>query len=76
MIPCKEIVFILSSDAEISWMKRAELKMHLMMCRHCSNYSVQLGMLKNGFIKLFSEMASTSAEEVKNLEDEIIRKIP
>ena len=75
MLPCKEIVYILSSDIEISWLKKAELKMHLAMCRHCSNYASQLGMLNKGIKKLVSGAASTTADEVKNLEEAIVRKI-
>ncbi len=75
MLPCKEIVRILSSDSELPWMKKAEMKMHLMMCRHCSNYAAQLTMLKQGFKKLFSETEATDSVEIKNLEEDVIRKI-
>lgn len=80
MLPCKDIVRILSSQDssadELSWMKRAELRMHLLMCKHCSRYASQLKMMKHGFKKLFSRITQVDQGNIKRLEDDIIEKLP
>lgn len=75
MLPCKEIVRILSSEEETSLLKRAELKMHLMMCEHCSAYSRHLKAMRKGFRDLFGRLTKVSPDSVERLESEVIRKI-
>ena len=70
MLPCKDIVRILSTEEDTSLMVTAEIKMHLLMCKHCSAYNKHLQMMKNGFRKLFSKLTT-----VENLENQIIKKI-
>lgn len=74
MLPCKEIVHILSSDENISWMRRMEFKLHLKMCRHCSNYAAQLKMIKSAASQLFSKITALDAVEVAELENEVVRQ--
>ena len=76
MLPCREIVRILSSHEEISWMRRAELRMHLLMCKHCSRYAAHLKMMRDGFSKLFSQITQADKVEIQRLENEIIEKLP
>ncbi len=75
MLSCKEIAKILSSGEELSWMKRAELRMHLMMCKLCSLYAQELKMMRNGFKKLFSQLTDVPENDLKRIEDEIVEKI-
>ncbi len=79
MLPCKEIVRILSSQDtsanEFSFMQRAGLRLHLLMCKHCSHYATHLEMMRAGFKKLFSKIMQVDKVEVQQLEDEIIRKV-
>lgn len=74
MLSCKEIVQMISSDEEMSWPRKAELKMHLMMCKHCSNYASQLKMMTTGFSKLFSKLTKVESNEVSQLEQDVIQK--
>ncbi|MBI4403418.1 MAG: hypothetical protein HY537_04615 [Deltaproteobacteria bacterium] len=71
MLPCKEIARLLSSEEELSWMKRGELKMHLLMCKHCSAYAAQLRIIKEAVVKLIQRKETV---KVKHLEDDIIGK--
>jgi len=75
MLSCKEVAKSLSSDDELSWIKRAELRMHLMMCKLCSLYAQELKMMKKGFQKLFSQLTEVSESEINRLENEITEKI-
>ena len=70
MLKCSEIARILSSGEETSWMKQAQMKMHLAMCKHCSRYAEQLRSIAASAGKLF---ASHSKEELAELEAKIIR---
>ena len=44
MLNCKEVTRLIASDelADAVWLKRALVGLHLMMCRHCKGYAVQL----------------------------------
>ena len=75
MLSCKEIVQLISSDVELTFMKRAELKVHLMMCKHCSRYSSHLKMITHGFKKLFSEKTKSDPAQVEKIEKEVIEKV-
>ena len=75
MLPCKDIVKLLSSEEKVTLLQRAELKMHLMMCEHCSTYSRQLKFMRNGFKKLFSKLTTLRPGAVEQLETKVIQKI-
>lgn len=76
MLSCKEIARILaSSEEDLSIMRKTELRMHLLMCKHCANYNKQLKLLKNGMHKLFRHKTSVDNEKIKNLENEVLKKV-
>lgn len=75
MLSCKEIVKILNSEEKIPLFQRAELKMHLMMCKHCSAYLKHLHSLRNGFKKLFSKLTQAEPKTVKHLEDKVLDQL-
>ncbi len=75
MLPCKEIVRILSSDEKVGVLRRAELKMHLMMCEHCSTYNRHLHSMKKGFKSLFARLTEVKPDAVERLEKEVIEKV-
>ena len=75
MLSCKEIVKILNSEEKVPLFQRAELKMHLMMCKHCSAYSKHLQSLRSGFKKLFSKLTRTEPKTVERIEDEVLDRM-
>jgi hypothetical protein len=60
MLTCKEAVRLISEglDRDLSWPTRLGLKMHLLMCRHCSAYGRQLRGLAHLFHLRFAEQQS------------------
>lgn len=44
MLNCREIGSLVATEelAEGSWLKKLEVRMHLLMCRYCSRYANQL----------------------------------
>lgn len=75
MLPCKEVVRILSSHEDLSWRKRAELRMHLLMCKRCSRYAAHLKIMRQGFRKLFARLTAVDRDQVTHLEDEVLKKL-
>lgn len=74
MTPCKDIVKMLSSGEQISFVKRMEMRMHLAMCEHCSTYAKQLRMMRDSFIKLFKQKTEVKSDQLEELESSIIEK--
>lgn len=75
MLRCYEIVKILSFEEELSFLKRAELKMHLTMCIHCSKYAKHLKILKDSFTTFFKMKTQVEKDQVKKLEEGVIDKV-
>lgn len=75
MLSCREIVSILNSEEKVPLLKRAELRMHLAMCKHCSGYAKQLPILKAAFGKLFSKLTEVDESKIKKLEEETLEKL-
>lgn len=60
MLTCKEAVRLISEglDRDLSWPTRLGLRMHLLMCRHCSAYGRQLRGLARLFHLRFADTRS------------------
>jgi hypothetical protein len=76
MMKCKDISqLIASGDSEnMGVMKRLELRLHLLMCRHCQSYSRQIKALGVGARRLVGAQEPTS-EELLHLENAICDRI-
>ncbi len=76
MLKCKDVSHLIASgDAEeLGFLKRLELRLHLMMCRHCQGYADQIKALGAGTRRLMGAREPT-AEELQHLENEICDKI-
>ena len=50
MLKCREVTRLVASDEvlELGFLKRMQLRMHLLMCRHCSGYAAQIRHLGEG----------------------------
>jgi len=66
MLCCKEVAAIVASDemGDLSWLKRLELRMHLMMCRLCRRYETQIRAIGN----IYREMWQSRREDPATLE--------
>ena len=74
MLSCKEIVRLVSSEERLSLMKRAELRLHLMMCEHCGRYREQLHALAKAAVSLLDRRVRESEADIKRLEEEAIER--
>jgi len=76
MMTCKEIAEILSkSEADLSLMKKIELKFHLFMCKACGAYQKQLQSLAKGLRNAFESFISKNKQEIIELEDKTINQL-
>lgn len=76
MLSCKDIVKIVSSEENSSWSKKIEVKMHLLMCRHCAKYAKQIDMIKKGFKKALSKSDIKNVDQkINEIENQVLEKI-
>ena len=70
MITCKNVAKLLSSDEflALAWWKRAEVRMHLLLCKHCSLFARQLQQIR-------AVVRSTPISEDPGVEDRIISRL-
>ena len=72
MLKCKDVSHLVASGdvAELGFMKRLELRVHLAMCRHCAAYVRQIHALGNG-IRNLTGASEPSSDELQQLENHI-----
>jgi hypothetical protein len=70
MISCKDVAKLLMSDElqAQSWWKRAEVRLHLAMCKFCSRLARQLEQLRFGARQMCDQNEADTG-----LEDRLIR---
>lgn len=54
MLKCNEITELASKslDTSIPWLKRSEMKLHLMMCKTCHQYVKQIKFIQNAISEI------------------------
>ena len=72
MLPCKEIVRVLSSGEELPLAKRLELRLHLMMCKYCARFATHLQIMRKQFSRLFNEQTSVKEDSIRQLEKTVL----
>lgn len=78
MIRCKEVATLLSSDlfASKSLLKRMEIRLHLMMCEHCSRLLKQLKGLRAAARRIAGSIDRELDQEAgKEMESRLLRKL-
>lgn len=75
MLPCREIVRILSSKEKISFAKWIELKLHLLRCKYCSWYNKHLKILIASYNELFKEQTQVREQAIKDLGKKVLSMI-
>lgn len=75
MMNCKEVTKLISSDEYLSesWGRRLQVRLHLLMCRHCSRLARQISLLKSGSRQLRERMETLDASALENLESRVLK---
>lgn len=65
MLTCREVTTMIGSDslARSTWRERMGVRLHLMMCRHCSRYAAQLRTIAAETRLVYSELPNVSELE-------------
>jgi len=76
MMTCSKISELVASGRidELGFFKRAELKMHYLMCKHCRGYAIQINALGLEVRRMVGVQEPT-AEQMQILEQQICDKI-
>lgn len=75
MLTCKEVVGILGSGDKLSFVRRLNLLLHLLICRQCVCYSKQLKILKQTMKKYFREETEVTPAMLKELEAKVLKAV-
>jgi hypothetical protein len=77
MLSCRQVAQFLSSDAldRATWATRVRVRLHLWMCRHCSQFAVQLRLLGSSARAAFKDERPETGTGTEKLEDRILRKL-
>jgi hypothetical protein len=75
MMPCKEVVRILSSGEELGFLRKSELIIHLTICRHCNAYNQHLIAMRKSFKQLYRQITAVEPKTIENLENKILRNL-
>ena len=73
MLMCKDVHHLVASGdvAELGWMRKIELKLHLLMCQHCRRYVEQMAAMGRGFRALVRGRQA-EPEQLNRLEKQIV----
>lgn len=76
MLTCKQLFAQLNNPEEPRDFKmKFSMWLHLLMCKHCSAYKSQLETLGKVYRKYFHQQCDCSQDEVKEVEDNILKKL-
>ena len=69
MLNCKEVIKLASQrqDAQLPWQTKIRFRMHLLMCKTCTQYVEQLAFIKKSISKRDEQIQNT--EHLKLSED-------
>ena len=78
MISCRELSKLITSDQILSesWLKRLEVKLHLLMCRHCSRLIRQIQMIRKAAreLRVRADLLDSPSQET-TLESRLLEKL-
>ncbi len=76
MLKCKEVSALVSSDNldNAGFMKKMEVRMHLLMCKHCSRYFDQIKSVGQG-AKDMAHGQEADSEQIERMEKNILDEV-
>jgi hypothetical protein len=76
MMSCEDIAFIISNETNIPLTKRIGLKMHLLICQCCTNYSQQLRIISEESKRVSApKFTSAQEEQISKSKDDMLKKL-
>ncbi len=73
MLKCRELSTLVATDEleNVGWMRRMEIRMHLLMCGHCRRYLQQIRAIGRGSRDLAGEREAGS-DQIERMEEHIL----
>lgn len=73
MLKCKEVSSLVSSDDLVGagFMKKLEVRMHILMCKHCARYFDQIKSVGQG-AKNLAHNQEANSEQIERMENHIL----
>jgi hypothetical protein len=74
MLACREVSRLVASGEidRAGWLRRLELRLHLMMCRHCRNYARQVRLIGTAARRIWGS-AIEDPGAVADLEQKVLK---
>lgn len=72
MMNCKDVMTKLSTDENLSFMQKMDLKFHLMMCRGCNRFKQQLNLMKEGVENIVTSEMRMQESRIKETEKKVL----
>jgi len=68
MIACKDATLLCSKQAELrlSFREQVQLKLHLLLCKPCRYFAMQISLLQQSYRKFAEQQSATWSEESKD----------
>ena len=73
MMTCKEVAEKLSSGVSLSFAQKAELTLHLLMCKNCQVYRKHLLIIADA-LKNLAKSRTVDEKTIEGLETQLIKK--
>ncbi len=75
MLNCREVARLIASDelADTGWSKRALVRIHLLMCRHCRRFAAELRAISTAALEL-GGFGPADLQALKRLERSILKR--
>ena len=76
MLKCRDISGLVASGTleHVGWMKKLEIKLHLMMCGHCARYLAQIRAIGQG-ARFLIRGQEADAGQLRRMEQEVLNKV-
>lgn len=75
MMNCKDVMTKLSTDENLSFMQKMDLKFHLLMCRGCTRFMKQLSLMKDSVENIITSDMKLQESRVKEIERKVVESL-
>ena len=76
MLKCRDISGLVASGEleNVGWIKKLEIRMHLMMCAHCSRYLAPIHAIGQG-ARFLIRGQEADPEQIQRMEQEVLDRV-
>ena len=73
---CRDISGLVATGEleNVGWMKKLEIRLHLMMCGHCARYLAQIRAIGQG-ARFLIRNQEADAEQIQRMEQDVLNKV-